>query len=53
MSLDGIHDMYVTEGTVYSEKFADFVLLPVSKLQLPQLTFCCDYGLAQLKSTRG
>ena len=25
MSLDGIHDVYVTEGTVNGEKFADFV----------------------------
>ena len=34
MSLDGIHDVYVTEGTVNGEKFADFVqncLLPVLK----------------------
>ena len=32
MSLDGIHDVYVTKGTVNGEKFADFVwncLLPV------------------------
>ena len=34
MSLDGIHDIYVTEGTVNGEKLADFVrncLLPVLK----------------------
>ena len=34
MSLDGIHDVYVTEGTVNGDKFADFVqncLLPVLK----------------------
>ena len=32
ISLDGIHDVYITEGTVNGEKFADFVrncLLPV------------------------
>jgi hypothetical protein len=34
MSLDGIHGVYVTEGTVNGEKFADFVrncLVPVMK----------------------
>ena len=34
ISLDGIHDVYVTEGTVNGDKFADFVqhcLLPVLK----------------------
>ena len=34
MSLYGIHDVYVAEGTVSGEKFADFVqhcLLPVLK----------------------
>ena len=34
ISLDGIHDVYVTEGTIYGEKFTDFVqncLLPVLK----------------------
>jgi hypothetical protein len=34
ISLDGIHDVYVTEGTVNGEKFADFVrncLFPVLK----------------------
>ena len=34
MSLDGIHDVYVTEGTTNGEKFAQFVqncLLPVLK----------------------
>lgn len=34
VSLDGIHDVYVTEGTVNGDKFADFVqscLLPVLK----------------------
>ena len=32
--MDGIHDVYITEGTVNGEKFADFVkscLLPVLK----------------------
>jgi len=32
LSLDGLHDVYVTEGTVNGEKFADFVkecVLPV------------------------
>jgi len=32
LSLDGLHDVYITEGTVNGEKFADFVkecVLPV------------------------
>ena len=34
MSVDGIHDVYVNEGTINSEKFAEYVqncLLPVLK----------------------
>ena len=34
ISLDGIHDVYITEGTVNAKKSADFVqncLLPVLK----------------------
>ena len=34
VSMDGIHDVYITEGTVNGEKFADFVkncLIPVLK----------------------
>ena len=45
ISLDGIHDVYITEGTVNGKKFADFVqncLLPV--LKPFNYVNCCDNG---------
>ena len=44
MSLDGIHDVYITKGTVNSDKFADFAqncLLP-SYDETFHLSFSCS-----------